>query len=187
MIVEYADGRREVIEVPVEYEPGAVVAVTHRRDGGVVVQRCTPAIVFVATGTLTHANTGDFNADVFRQFFTHIKTESGAPYMLRFELTFNDDTTTTTDVSEIYSSWTKFSIDFPGSYGLKTLKIYCMSNFGYVYLDDMGINYNNEYDYEYVDWDFEFPLISEFTYSGRSERSGAAAMAGSYGWRFYPA
>ena len=39
MIVEYADGRREVIEVPVEYEPGAVVAVTHRRDGGVVVQR----------------------------------------------------------------------------------------------------------------------------------------------------
>ena len=37
--VQYSDGRQEIINVPKAFSVGDVVAVTHRRDGGVVVQR----------------------------------------------------------------------------------------------------------------------------------------------------
>ena len=37
--VQYSDGREEIINVPKAFSVGDVVAVTHRRDGGVVVQR----------------------------------------------------------------------------------------------------------------------------------------------------
>jgi len=37
--VRYSDGREEILSVPVPFTAGEVVAVTHRRDGGVVVQR----------------------------------------------------------------------------------------------------------------------------------------------------
>lgn len=37
--LQYSDGRVEVVDVPKAFSVGDVVAVTHRRDGGVVVQR----------------------------------------------------------------------------------------------------------------------------------------------------
>ena len=37
--IRYSDGREEIINVPKAFSVGDVVAVTHRRDGGVVVQR----------------------------------------------------------------------------------------------------------------------------------------------------
>ena len=37
--VQYSDGRTEIINVPKAFSVGDVVSVTHRRDGGVVVQR----------------------------------------------------------------------------------------------------------------------------------------------------
>jgi len=37
--VQYPDGRQEIINIPKAFSVGDVVAVTHRRDGGVVVQR----------------------------------------------------------------------------------------------------------------------------------------------------
>jgi len=40
--VQYSDGRQEIINIPKAFSPGDVVAVTHRRDGGVVVQRVSP-------------------------------------------------------------------------------------------------------------------------------------------------
>ena len=40
--VQYPDGRQEIINVPKAFSVGDVVAVTHRRDGGVVVQRVSP-------------------------------------------------------------------------------------------------------------------------------------------------
>ena len=40
--VRYSDGREETITVPYPFSLGDVVAVTHRRDGGVVVQRVSP-------------------------------------------------------------------------------------------------------------------------------------------------
>ena len=40
--VQYPDGRIEVIDVPKAFSVGDVVAVTHRKDGGVVVQRVSP-------------------------------------------------------------------------------------------------------------------------------------------------
>lgn len=183
--IEYSDGRQEVVDLPSAYQAGDVLAITHMNNGGVIAQRVSPAVAWTHTGTLMHENTGDFDAEVFRQFFTYIKTESGAPYKLRFTLLFNDSSTVVQETSEVYSTWTKYTVDFPDKYGLKTLKIECMSNYGYVYLDDMGINYNNDYDYEYVDWDFEYPGMSLFTYSGRSERSTDAKQNGTYGWKFY--
>lgn len=41
--VQYPDGRQEIINLPKAFSVGDVVAVTHRRDGGVVVQRVSPA------------------------------------------------------------------------------------------------------------------------------------------------
>ena len=40
--VRYSDGREEIVTVPLPFSVGDVVAVTHRRDGGVVVQRVSP-------------------------------------------------------------------------------------------------------------------------------------------------
>ena len=37
--LQYSDGRVEIVDVPKAFSVGDVVAVTHRRDGGVVVQR----------------------------------------------------------------------------------------------------------------------------------------------------
>ena len=41
--VQYSNGRQEVVTIPKAFSPGDVVAVTHRKDGGVVVQRVSPA------------------------------------------------------------------------------------------------------------------------------------------------
>ena len=40
--VQYSDGMQEIINLPKAFSVGDVVAVTHRRDGGVVVQRVSP-------------------------------------------------------------------------------------------------------------------------------------------------
>ena len=43
--LQYSDGRVEIVDVPNAFSVGDVVAVTHRRDGGVVVQRVSPVLV----------------------------------------------------------------------------------------------------------------------------------------------
>ena len=50
--VQYPDGRIEVIDVPKAFSVGDVVAVTHRRDGGVVVQRVTPIDIGTVPGEI---------------------------------------------------------------------------------------------------------------------------------------
>ncbi|OPZ41428.1 MAG: hypothetical protein BWY95_02631 [Bacteroidetes bacterium ADurb.BinA104] len=42
--LQYSDGRVEIVDVPKAFTVGDVVAVTHRRDGGVVVQRVSPPL-----------------------------------------------------------------------------------------------------------------------------------------------
>ena len=42
--LQYSDGRVEIVDVPKAFSVGDVVAVTHRRDGGVVVQRVSPVV-----------------------------------------------------------------------------------------------------------------------------------------------
>jgi len=42
--LQYSDGRVEIVDVPKAFAVGDMVAVTHRRDGGVVVQRVSPPL-----------------------------------------------------------------------------------------------------------------------------------------------
>lgn len=46
--VQYSDGRTEYIETPSTYQAGDVLAITHRRDGGVVAQRVSPVALYSA-------------------------------------------------------------------------------------------------------------------------------------------
>jgi len=50
--LQYSDGRVEVVDVPKAFSVGDVVAVTHRRDGGVVVQRVSPKNVGTVPGEI---------------------------------------------------------------------------------------------------------------------------------------
>jgi len=50
--LQYSDGRVEVVDVPKAFTVGDVVAVTHRRDGGVVVQRVSPIDIGTVPGEI---------------------------------------------------------------------------------------------------------------------------------------
>ncbi len=50
--VQYPDGRQEIINLPKAFSVGDVVAVTHRRDGGVVVQRVSPIDIGTVPGEI---------------------------------------------------------------------------------------------------------------------------------------
>ena len=50
--VQYPDGRQEIINLPKAFSVGDVVAVTHRRSGGVVVQRVSPIDIGTVPGEI---------------------------------------------------------------------------------------------------------------------------------------
>ena len=50
--VQYSNGRQEVVTIPKAFSPGDLVAVTHRRDGGVVVQRVSPIDIGTVPGEI---------------------------------------------------------------------------------------------------------------------------------------
>lgn len=50
--LQYSDGRVEVVDVPKAFSVGDVLAVTHRRDGGVVVQRVSPIDIGTVPGEI---------------------------------------------------------------------------------------------------------------------------------------
>ena len=50
--LQYSDGRVEIVDVPKAFTVGDVVAVTHRRDGGVVVQRVSPIDIGTVPGEI---------------------------------------------------------------------------------------------------------------------------------------
>ena len=91
--VQYPDGRQEIINVPKAFSVGDVVAVTHRRDGGVVVQKCGEIAPFrkgqicIYLGDVTSGKTIKYTTyvkqyipneqSVLLNFYTHVINSEG--------------------------------------------------------------------------------------------------------------
>lgn len=180
IVLRLRDGNKVVTKLPVISAGDKVVTLLLPGGGKVAV----PISTFVATGSIYQADTGDADESTFRQFKCYIKT-TGSDYKLRFTLTFNDNAVVTKLYSQSLSSYTLKTIDYPGSSGLKSLRIECQAGTSEVYIDDMSINHNGEFDYTYADWNFEDPSNSEFVFTGNAERSTTDPRNGTRHGRLY--
>lgn len=74
--VQYPDGRQEIINVPKAFSPGDLVAITHNRDGGVVVQRVSH-VQAPKTGTCVNYN---FGGNIGGESYFKFWVKAGATY-----------------------------------------------------------------------------------------------------------
>ena len=121
--VQYPDGRQEIINLPKAFSPGDLVAVTHRRAGGVVVQRVSPVAALYSAGIeittlyngLTPGNTYQirFNAKIGT-----VQGESVADYIYvrlywwygnAYEEHYSTEYETVYNGSELTTDWASYS------------------------------------------------------------------------------
>ena len=143
--VQYSDGRTEIINVPNAFLVGDVVAVTHRRDGGVVVQRVSPAQFLDITVRVDFGGPSlvEFSASggktwTEQQLFYGLPG-SCSPYnfqYIEFEVTNGSTSGTCRSVGVMK--------DFSDPLALEqVLSLYVMQKHGHIYIDSVQfLNYS---------------------------------------------
>jgi hypothetical protein len=125
--VQYSDGRQEIINIPKAFSVGDVVAVTHRRDGGVVVQRVSPVPtpidgdLFIYLGDVTTGQTLGYTLYIKK----HIPG-SQTIYVTFYTYVFESGSGASTSVQKRYSS--------SADWGAETIANYTSIKTGEAYL-----------------------------------------------------
>ena len=125
--LQYSDGRVEVVDVPKAFSVGEVVAVTHRRDGGVVVQRVSPVPtpidgdLFIYLGDVTTGQTLGYTLYIKK----HIPG-SQTIYVTFYTYVFESGSGASTSVQKRYSS--------SADWGAETIANYTSIKTGEAYL-----------------------------------------------------